>query len=834
MNKCAQQSQFVCDVIEIDPSDTSRFGGKAAGLARMASAGIPIPPAFVIGTDAYKAYRQNGSCLPNGLMSDVRSAMRQLERATGKRFADGDLPLLVSVRSGAKISMPGMMDTVLNLGLCAQSALNLARMVNDARFAVDTWMRFWKMFVEIVLHGDADQLVEDIADARALAESSRSDESFQALEAAVISALKRQDIDASTDQNVQLEQAIMAVFESWDSKRAKSYREHHGIPDELGTAVTIQAMVFGNLDYQSGSGVAFTRNPNTGENSLYGEYLTGRQGEDLVSGVTTPVDLSDPKGMDTSLHAQLVEYGHTLEEIYKDAVDIEFTVEGSRLYLLQVRAAKRTTQAAVKIAVDMVTDGFLSTKEGLKLVSIEQIKRLLRPAFDPKALEVAEVLVEGVGSSPGHAFGAAILDSDRVADLAGAGENVLLLRPTTSPQDIRGMLAGKGIVTAKGGALSHAAVVSRALDKPCVVGCEAISIDLEARNFTIDGRTYPEGTPLSIDGTTGKVYAGVLPLHEIGAEQGALGKLLHWADEETNASFWITPRSEAEGRDAIGQRPPGLGIVALTDLLVSAGTVDDLVAAINDLSHGRYGTDIQDRLSRLAYEACRQILLNSQGTRIDIRLPNVSSPRAQRLIDAWAGLAPRLFLPLGMPLFYKSLVRGIAGAAKEMGHKEVTVYIGGITDPSELQKFRDDISEFDQLAVGAVIQNTAGLQAATFMLEKDCTLWFDLREIVRTFHGFPEALSFADDVFDSYTTEGYMSVNPRFAITPFLYDALSKVVVDSRGKKGIRLGIDCGSAVAPTIVGQLYDAGYRTFAVPPNQYASMRLMLAQRTAKTER
>src|SRR5258708_25043686 len=367
--------------------------------------------------------------------------------------------------------MPGMMDTVLNLGWQSRSALALSQMAGSAHFALDTWLRFWKMFVEIVLMGGSEHLLDGVAEERSAAESDPSLGSFDVLEAAIVSALKAQGIDASTEPYEQLEQAIMAVFESWGSRRAKSYREHQSISHDLGTAVTIQAMVFGNLDAQSGSGVAFTRNPNTGVHQLYGEYLVGRQGEDLVSGATSPVDLADPKSMSVPLREQLVSHGQILERIYRDAVDIEFTVEKSKLYLLQVRPAKRTAPASVKMAMDMVVEGFLPAKEALKLVSAEQVKRLLRPAFDPDALAAAEELASGVGSSPGHAFGVAVLDSDRAADLAATGERVLLLRPTTSPQDIRGMLSGQGIVTAKGGALSHAAVVSRALDKPCVVGC---------------------------------------------------------------------------------------------------------------------------------------------------------------------------------------------------------------------------------------------------------------------------------------------------------------------------------------------------------------------------
>ena len=291
----------------------------------------------------------------------------------------------------------------------------------------------------------------------------------------------------------QLELAIGAVFRSWDSPRAKAYRQHHGISDDLGTAVTIQAMVFGNADRNSGSGVAFTRNPNDGTKALYGEYLVGRQGEDLVAGTVSPIDLSDPNGMDPTLRSGLIEIGAKLEALYRDAVDIEFTVESGRLYMLQVRPAKRTAPAAVRIAADLVAEGMIEPHEAMVRINAEQIRKLSRPSFDEAALSTARVLAQGLGSSPGHAHGAAMLDSDRATEAAAKGDAVVLVRPTTSPKDIRGMLSANGIVTATGGALSHAAVVSRALDKPCIVGCEAIDIDLARRTFSIARQDLSRG-----------------------------------------------------------------------------------------------------------------------------------------------------------------------------------------------------------------------------------------------------------------------------------------------------------------------------------------------------
>jgi pyruvate, orthophosphate dikinase len=821
--------RFVYDVGALDSSDLARFGGKGAGLARMARAGIPVPPAFVVSTDAFRAFRAAGGVLPAGLGEEIDAGLVRLEAATGKCFGRDGVPLLVSVRSGSKVSMPGMMDTVLNLGLDACSAVRLAH-ATGARFAVDTWTRFWSMFADIVLHIDAEVLAEAIRGAREAAQRDGDEKSFAALEGAVIAALQAQGAQAPTDPRSQLDLAISAVFESWDSRRARAYRQHHGIPEDLGTAVAVQAMVFGNYDPRSGSGVAFTRNPNTGASELYGEYLTGRQGEELVSGATTPVDLSDPEAFAPDLRDTLVAYGRKLEALYRDALDIEFTVEASQLYLLQVRGAKRTAQAAVRIAVDMVNEGILSEEEGLTLVSAEQVKRLLRPGFDPEALAKAELLAQGVGSSPGHAFGAAILDADRAAELAAVGEHVILMRPTTSPQDIRGMLAADGIVTARGGALSHAAVVSRALDKPCVVGCEAIAIDLTARSFAIAGRRFPEGTPISIDGAAGRVYADVLPLQAARRDEGALGRILSWADARSGASFWVSVRSAAEAKAAAALRPAGLGVIGLTDLLISVGTVDELIGAISEISQGGNAPQIEDKLARMACEACRRLLLETPRTRLDLRLPNLTSPRAQRMIQEWAGLTPKLFLPLGEAAYYRPLLRGIASAAAEMGHTGVTVLLGGVTEPAELERFHAAAAQAGIAAVGAVIQNVAALHAAPSMVAPDCSLWVDMHEIIRTSHGYPNELLFADGVFDSYAQDGCIAVSPRSTLKPFLRDLLDRLIRSSRGSTN-RIGVDCGAAVNPSFVGELYDAGYRTFSIPSTQHASTRLTLGQRATE---
>jgi pyruvate, orthophosphate dikinase len=633
------------------------------------------------------------------------------------------------------------------------------------------------------------------------------------------------------DPQWQLRRAIAAVFESWDSRRARAYRAHHGIADDLGTAVTVQAMVFGNLDTRSGSGVAFTRNPNTGAHELYGEFLAGRQGEDLVSGSATPVSLADPGGLAEGHRRALSDHGERLERLYGDAVDIEFTVESDRLYFLQVRPAKRTAQAAVRIAAGLVDDAILASSAAIQKVSVEQLKRLLRPAFEAAPLAAARALVQGIGASPGHAWGIAVLDADRAAAFAAAGERVILLRPTTSPQDIRGMLASHAIVTARGGALSHAAVVSRALDVPCVVGCEAIAIDLDGRCFAIDGQRFDEGAPLSVDGATGCVYSGLLPLESAAQAEGHIDRILRWADGHSHARFWIGGVSGSDVQVALRHEPSGLGVIALTDLLIAAGSLGELIDAINELGQQPERKDTHERLARLTYDASRRLLLESAGAAVDLRLPNLGSPRAQRLIGTWASLAPRLFLPLGLKGLYVPLLRGIADAAREAGHNQVTPLAPAINGAEELSAFRRACIPLGLERVGAVLQSPAGMAEAAGIAAAGAAVWVDIREVIRTFYGYPSALSFGDDVFESYVSDGYLRHNPRTVLGPHLRRLIGGVVDAVRGVPGARFGVECGDGAALSLVEDLYRTGVRAFSVPIAGLAGARLALGQMAVK---
>ena len=825
MAPSAVEPSFVHDVADPVVADVTRYGGKASGLSRMASAGVSVPPAFVIGAEGFHRFRANGDRVCPEMMSEVRDALQRLEAATGRSFADVDRPLLVSVRSGAAISMPGMMDTVLNLGLTASSALAIAQN-RGPRFALDTWLRFWRMFFDTVLGLDPSSLVDAVRGAERQAQASPSSETFGTLERAILAHADAEGEKVSADPMDQLEQAIAAVFRSWDSARAKAYRHHHGISDDLGTAVTVQAMVFGNADENSGSGVAFTRNPNDGKKALYGEYLVGRQGEDLVSGTHSPIDLSDPAGMNPEIRSALIDIGVKLERLYRDAVDIEFTVESGRLYMLQVRPAKRTASAAVQIAADLVAEELISPREALSRINTEQIRKLSRPSFDDRELGEARMLVQGLGSSPGHAHGAAMLDSDRAADAAANGEDVILLRPITSPKDIRGMLSANGVVTATGGALSHAAVVSRALDKPCIVGCETIGIDTVNRTFTVGGEVFREGDEISIDGASGRVYSGLIRLRTGGLSCLPLDRLLSMADRELECAVWAAPRSAAEAKELAGGPAPGLGVLRLTDLVISQGAIDPFVQLISQLGKDGSARGLPAEIASLVRESCRPLLAENSPTPVHIRLSRISSDRARRLIENWTEMPPDLFLPLGSQIYLRSVLEGIAGAARDASHGSVTPLIGGVIDAREVRSFCKLASDVG-LAAGAIVQNAAALIQAGEIAKSCETVWIDAAETIRTVYGFPSEVLHAAETLDNYAGAGFIGANPFSRPAAFLADRLRSVAGIGKANDGATFGIDFSAGFSPVLASGLHELGFRRFAASPGHRDELRLILAQ-------
>jgi pyruvate,orthophosphate dikinase len=514
------------------------LGGKGANLAEMTNIGLPVPPGFTITTDVCRGYMKRLR-LPDGLMQEVREKMQIVEGRVGKKFGDPHNPLLVSVRSGAKFSMPGMMDTILNLGLNDATAEGMIRLTNNPRFVYDAYRRFIMMFSDVVMD-IPKRYFEARFDAlkERLGVTQDTDVPADALRE-LVNEFKQIVRDFGKefleDPYQQLEMAIEAVFRSWNNERAVIYREREKIPHDLGTACNVQAMVFGNMGDDSGTGVAFTRNPATGERELYGEFLPNAQGEDVVAGIRTPLPLSALHERMPEVYAQFLEIAERLERHYRDMMDLEFTVERGRLWMLQCRVGKRTGRAAVKIAVDMAKEGLIGRDEAVLRVQPSQLDQLLHPHFDETALASGEylLLAQGLGASPGAASGRAVFDSKRAME-RGKTEPVILVRPETNPDDVGGMLASKGILTARGGNTSHAAVVARGFGIPCVVGCEAISVDEHENLFTVqvDGQTVVvrEGDFISIDGSTGKVYKGAVPTVAPELSED-LHTLLRWADE---------------------------------------------------------------------------------------------------------------------------------------------------------------------------------------------------------------------------------------------------------------------------------------------------------------
>ena len=563
------------------------LGGKGANLAEMASIGLPVPPGFTITTAMCAEFYAQGQNFPPSLRDQVAVGLGHIEQVTAKRFGDAADPLLVSVRSGARVSMPGMMDTVLNLGLNDETVEGLAAASGDPRFAWDSYRRFIQMYSDVVLgldHYLFEEALEILKEDRGVSlDTELSDGDLRGLvgtyKAKVEEELGR---PFPQDPHDQLWGAVAAVFGSWKAERAKVYRRLNDIPEDWGTAVNIQAMVFGNMGDTSATGVAFTRDPSTGDNAFYGEWLVNAQGEDVVAGIRTPQYLTRAAretagaraaSMEEAMpaaYAELAEVFGRLERHYRDMQDIEFTVQQGKLWMLQTRSGKRTAKAALKIAVDMAEAGLITREEAILRVDPSALDQLLHPTLDPNATR--DVVTRGLPASPGAASGAAVFDSDTAENRAALGEDVILVRVETSPEDIHGMHAAKGILTARGGMTSHAAVVARGMGRPCVSGAGSISIDLKARVMRVQGREFREGDILTIDGATGEVMAGSVPTIEPELA-GDFGVLMEWADEGRRLKVRTNAETPADCRTARGFGAEGIGLCRTEHMFFDASRI---------------------------------------------------------------------------------------------------------------------------------------------------------------------------------------------------------------------------------------------------------------------
>ena len=837
------------------------LGGKGAGLAEMTAIGIPVPAGFTVTTAACIEYVQNGRKLPPGLEEEIAAHLEGLEEATGKRFGDAQDPLLVSVRSGAAVSMPGMMDTILNLGLNDESVEGLARATGNERFAWDAYRRLVQMYGNVVEGVDAHAFEQALA---ALKESRRvrndvdlrADDLRELVERFKEIYRDGTGSDFPQDPRVQLGRAVRAVFDSWETPRAQVYRRANGIPDDLGTAVNVVQMVFGNKGEDSGTGVAFTRNPSTGEQGIWGEFLTNAQGEDVVAGIRTPLPITEMKNRLPEAFDQLVDTMRRLEERYREMQDIEFTVEEGKLYLLQTRSGKRTAQAALKIAVDMVEEGLISREEAVARIDPKQLDQLLHPMIDPEAHY--EAAAKGLNASPGAATGKIVLDADTAEERGKAGEDVILVRWETNPDDIHGLLEARGILTAQGGMTSHAAVVARGMGKPCVAGCEGLSIDLEGRKISLDGREVAEGEVITIDGGTGEVIVGEVELVPPQINED-FQRLLGWADDvrrlkvRANAD---TPQDAAKAREFGAE---GIGLCRTEHMFMA----EDRLPLVRAMIMASGEDDRRQTLEKLLphqQEDFEGIFEAMAGLPVTIRLldpplheflpplAEAESPEMARRIRALREANPMLGtrgcrLGLLYPEIYEMQVRAIVRAAAAVQERTGAAPLVEIMHPlvafgEELHRLREltvrtaaEVAEVDYLC-GTMIELPRACVRADEIAEHADFFSFGTNDLTQTTLGFSR-----DDAEGKFLThyldERILNENPFETLDLSGVGDLMQIAVERARnvKPAIKLGI-CGEHGGdPASVAFCHELGLDYVSCSPYRVPLARLAAAQATLR---
>jgi pyruvate, orthophosphate dikinase len=702
------------------------LGGKGVGLAEMTQLGVPVPAGFTITTDACRAYMREGG-LPAGLEDEIAEHLGRLEEKAGKRFGDPNDPLLVSVRSGAAVSMPGMMDTILNLGLNdAAVAEGLTRSTGNARFAHDSYRRLVQMYGEVVDGVDGHRFEQALTDLKR-DRGVQQDVDLTAEDLAELietyKALYRQETgdDFPQDAREQLRRAVLAVFQSWQNPRAQVYRRTYGIPDDIGTAVNVVQMVFGNKGDRSATGVCFTRDPSTGETGLYGEYLVNAQGEDVVAGIRTPQPIEEMRERLPEAFDQLVETMHQLEQHYRDMQDIEFTIEDGTLYLLQTRSAKRTAAAALRAAADMTAEGLISREEAVARIDPAALDQLLHPMLDPAAS--VEVAARGLNASPGAACGAIVLDADTAEERGKAGESVILVGWETSPDDIHGMIQAKGVLTAHGGMTSHAAVVARGMGKPCVAGCEGLEIDAEARTVRIGGRELREGDTITIDGGTGRVIVGEVPLVPPQINDD-FETILAWADDVRRLEVRANADNAEDAAKAREFGAEGIGLCRTEHMFFGderLPVVQEMILASDE--DGRRAA--LDRLLPFQQSDFESIFEAMAGLPVTIRLldpplheflpalDEASDERMRHRIKVLSESNPMLGtrgcrLGIQWPEIYEMQVRAIARAAKAVQEGTGDTPLVEIMHP--LVGFREELRRLRELTERVMAEEAPGLE----------------------------------------------------------------------------------------------------------------------------
>jgi len=847
-----------------EPSEGGRelLGGKGVGLAEMTQLGVPVPSGFTITTDACRAYMANGQQLPDGLPEEIERHIDTLEQQTGKRFGDPQDPLLVSVRSGAAVSMPGMMDTILNLGLNDAAVEGLASSTGNPRFAFDSYRRLIQMYGEVVTGVDAHRFEQALTDLKA-ERGVQQDVELDANDLRELVGTYQQIYEDETgtpfpqDARDQLGRAVRAVFESWDTPRAQVYRRAHRIPDDLGTAVNVVEMVFGNKGEGSGTGVAFTRDPSTGEQGLYGEFLADAQGEDVVAGIRTPKPLASMEAQLPEAFGQLTDTMRRLEEHYKDMQDIEFTVEEGRLYLLQTRSAKRTAAAALKAAVSMVDESLISREEAVARIDPAQLDQLLHPMIDPSAQ--LEVAARGLNASPGAACGPVVLDADTAEERGKAGESVILVRWETTPDDIHGLIQAAGILTAHGGMTSHAAVVARGMGKPCVAGCEGLTIDVAKRTLTIGGEHLSEGDTITIDGGTGRVVIGEVPLVAPQINED-FETILGWADElrrmkvRANAD---TPEDAAKARDFGAQ---GIGLCRTEHMFMA----EDRLPVVREMIMASGEDERRATLDKLLphqQSDFEGIFEAMAGLPVTIRLldpplheflPPLEEARDERMrerIKALQESNPMLGtrgcrLGLLWPEIYEMQVRAIIRAAAAVEDRTGEAPLVEIMHPlvgfaEELHRLRaitvataQEESETVEYLVGTMIELPRACIRADEIAEHADFFSFGTNDLTQTALGFSR-----DDAEGKFLTryleDGVLERNPFETLDQEGVGDLMRIAVErGRGAKDdLKLGI-CGEhGGEPDSVAFCHRLGLDYVSCSPYRVPLARLAAAQAALK---
>jgi pyruvate,orthophosphate dikinase len=865
--------------------DKFLLGGKGYGLVEMTALGLPVPPGFVITTEVCKQFNAAGGKVPDGLFGQIRSKIADVERQTGKKFGGEDRPLLFSVRSGAPFSMPGMLDTILNLGLNDRTTERLASITKNEKFAYDSYRRLIQMFGKIAMGVDAERFEKVLEERRREAGAKMDiDLSPQELREVVeeFKRIVKQDTGREFPQDpyTQLEMAVEAVLRSWNNERAKEYRRYYKIGEELGTAVNIQSMVFGNFGENSGSGVGFTRNPSTGEDKLFGEYLPNSQGEDVVAGVRTPIGIDQ---IDPRVRAQLQEVAKKLEGYFKDVQDFEFTVEDGRLYMLQTRNGKRTAQAAVKIAVDMAKEGLISPGESVARVEPEVLESLLHRRLDPSAKD--KPLAKGLDASPGAASGEVVFDTDEAARI-GAGKKVILVRPETTPEDIKGLIAAQGVLTMRGGMTSHAAVVARGMGKPAVVGCSEIEIDMESGFFTTkSGEKVAKGETITIDGTTGNVYRGEVKMVEP-EPTPELNALLSTADGIRKLGVWANADTPEAARKAREFGAEGIGLCR-TERMFNAPnrlpTVREMIMSrdakarkehlyklfpfqlsdFKDIFHAMEGTPVVVRLLDLPLHEflppLEDLILEMQSMKekgaapADLERVEAILNRVKQLAEHNPMLGHRgCRLAVTYPEIYEMQTRAILQAALELrkegkGCAKVKImiplvalagefrYLRGVVDSAAESLFRESGTRVEY-QVGTMIETPRAALTAGEIAKDTDFFSFGTNDLTQTTFGFSR-----DDVearfIPKYIEMGILPQSPFDSIDVAGVGSLVRKAVEEgrRTKESLEIGI-CGEHGGdPKSISFFEEAGLNyvscsAYRVPIARLAAAHAAISQKSA----